>query len=197
MAFKRIGVAGYMGAGKSTAARLLVPSAGQGGQVIIDADKEAKLFMTADTAVRQQLVTEFGSSIIDKNGLSFSALGRIVFCSHEKLLKLNAIVHPPFVEHLYGLLERQRSHIVVLDAALLPLWHIESLFDTCLWIHASVKIRLDRLLRSRNDCNEPSLINRMRLQEEILHVPDGPPWIKVDNGGSVGRLAETLGTICP
>ena len=197
MAFKRLGVAGYMGAGKSTAARLLAPAAGQGGQVIIDADKEAKLFMIADPAVRLKLVTEFGGSIIEKNGLSFSALGRIVFCSHEKLLKLNAIVHPPFVQHLCGLLQQCRSHTVVLDAALLPLWRIESLFDTCLWVHAPFETRLDRLLRSRSDLDESSLLNRMRRQEEILRIPEGLPWITVENRGSVEHLAETLGTLCP
>jgi dephospho-CoA kinase len=196
MAFKRLGIAGYMGAGKSTAARLLAPAAGQGMQVIIDADKEAKSFMTADPAVRDKLVAEFGGSIIDKNGLSFSALGLIVFSSHENLLKLNAIVHPPFVQHLRGLLQQCRSHPVVLDAALLPLWRIESLFDTCLWIHAPFKTRLDRLLQSRSGLDKSSLVNRMRRQEEILRIPEGLPWITVENSVSVERLAETLGTLC-
>jgi dephospho-CoA kinase len=193
MAYKRLGIAGYMGAGKSTAARFLAEA--NTSAVIIDADYEAKAFMATDTEIRRRLVTEFGSSIIERNLLSFSALGRIVFGSREKLLKLNAIVHPPFVQYLFRLLRRHTGNPVVLDAALLPLWDMESQFDACLWIHATSETRLDRLKRSHNDFDEHSLLNRMRLQEEVLAVPDCPPWRKIDNEGSRERLSRSVAAL--
>jgi len=190
MTFRRLGIAGYMGAGKSVAARLL---AAQADAVIIDADHEAKSLMAADQGVRRKLVLAFGDSIIGKDGLSFATLGRLVFGSMEKLLQLNTIVHPPLVRRLRPLLLQPRANRnSVLDAALLPLWNIESWFDTCLWIHAPFEKRLERLKRMRSDLDEHSLRDRMRLQEESLPAPDRPPWRQIQNDGSIEHLAETL-----
>jgi len=199
MTKRRVGIAGYMGAGKTAAAGLLSSAAGPGGGqvVIVDADDEAKALMRTDTGIRELLVKAFGGSIIKKNSLSFGTLGRIVFRSSEKLLRLNAIVHPPLVKRLCGLLEAQDDRGIILDAAVLPLWKIESLFDACLWIHAPFEQRLERLKQTRGDLNERSLRERMRIQEACLPEPGRPPWRRIKNDGSIERLAGTLsGTIC-
>jgi len=190
MALQRIGIAGYMGAGKSTAARLL---AAQADAVIVDADQEAKTLMAADQGIRQELVLAFGGSIIGKDDLSFAALGKIVFSSREKLLQLNTIVHPPLVQRLRRILFGPRNNRnSILDAALLPLWNIESWFDTCLWIHAPFEKRLERLRQTRGDLDEHALRDRMRMQEESLRAPDRTPWRRLRNDGSIERLAEAL-----
>jgi dephospho-CoA kinase len=199
MTKRRIGIAGYMGAGKTVAARLLSAAAGSGGgqAVIVDADDEAKTLMRADPGISELLVKAFGGSIINKNNLSFGTLGRIVFGSSEKLLRLNEIVHPLLVKRLCGLLEAQDDRCIILDAAVLPLWKIESLFDECLWIHAPFEKRLERLNMTRSDLDERQLRGRMRVQEECLPEPVCPPWRRIKNDGSVDRLAGTLsGTIC-
>ena len=196
---RRIGIAGYMGAGKTAAARLLSSDAGSRGReaVIIDADDEAKTLMRTDPGIREQLVNAFGGSIIKKSVLSFGALGRIVFCSGDNLLQLNAIVHPPLVKRLCTLLELQDYRCIILDAAVLPLWKIEPLFDACFWIHAPAEQRLERLKQSRSDLGERQLRGRMRIQEKCLPEPASPPWRRINNDGSVERLAGTLsGTIC-
>jgi dephospho-CoA kinase len=190
MTFRRLGIAGYMGAGKSVAARLL---AAQADAVIVDADHEAKTLMAGDQGVRQKLVLAFGGSIIGKDGLSFAALGQIVFSSREKLLLLNTIVHPLLVQRLRRMLFGPRNNRnSILDAALLPLWNIESWFDACLWIHAPAEIRLERLRQTRGDLDEHALRDRMRMQEESLRAPGSPPWRLLANDGSMERLAERL-----
>jgi len=184
-----------MGAGKTVAARLL--SAGGGQAVIVDADDEAKTLMRTDPGIREQLVKAFGGSIIKKNSLSFGTLGRIVFRSGETLLRLNAIVHPLLVKRLCALLEAQDDRCIICDAAVLPLWKIEPLFDACLWIHAPLENRIERLKRTRSDLDERQLRKRMRVQEECLPEPVCPPWRRIENNGSIERLAGTLsGTIC-
>jgi dephospho-CoA kinase len=188
-----------MGAGKTAAAGFLSSAAGSGGRqaFIVDADDEAKTLMRTDTGIREQLVKAFGSSIIDKNGLSFGTLGRIVFSSGEKLCRLNAIVHPPLVKLLRRLLEARDNRCVICDAAVLPLWKIEPLFDACLWIHAPAEQRLERLKQTRADLDERQLRERMRVQEACLPEPACPPWQRIINDGSIERLAKTLsGTIC-
>jgi dephospho-CoA kinase len=198
MAFKRIGIAGYMGAGKSTAARILASSALAGGGLIIDADLEAKALMTEDQTIRHQLAAAFGESIIGKDGLSFGTLGRIVFGSKEKLLRLNAIVHPALVRRLRSmLLQEHGEDSRIFDAALLPLWNIESLFDTCIWVHARFETRLERLQRTRTDLSEQALRDRMRMQEESLPAPVGMPWKQVDNNGDFEQLTGRLAALRP
>lgn len=183
-----------MGAGKTAAARLLSSTVGQNGTppIIIDADIEAKMLMNTDLRIRELLVKAFGSSIIKKNGISFGTLGRIAFSSREHLLRLNTIVHPPLVKYLRGLLEAQNDRRFILDAAVLPLWKIEPLFDVCLWVHAPFEMRLNRLIQTRGDLDEHPLRERMRIQEECLPAPRCPPWRMILNDGSLERLAEVV-----
>jgi dephospho-CoA kinase len=190
-----------MGAGKTAAAHLLSSTNGAlgralgrdlGDTVVIDADLEAKTLMTTDRAVMEQLEQAFGGSIIRKNSISFTELGRIAFGSREKLIRLNAIVHPPLVRRLCALLDARSEKRTILDAAVLPLWKIEPWFDACLWIHAPFEMRLERLKQARSDLDEPALRQRMRLQEECLPAPRNPPWRKILNDGSEKDLAEAL-----
>jgi dephospho-CoA kinase len=195
MGVRRIGIAGYMGAGKTAAARLFSSAAGPAGAgaAVIDADFEAKIIMSDDLGMREQLVRAFGCSIIENGRLSFRSLGSVVFTSKEKLLRLNAIVHPPLVKRLRGLLEAQEGRSVILDAAVLPLCNMETLFDACFWVHAPFEIRLERLKKVRRDLDLRTLRERMRVQEECLPAPPCPPWRLIHNGGSMEQL---VGVIC-
>jgi dephospho-CoA kinase len=193
MAVILFGIAGYMGAGKSTAARFL--AARLAPALIIDADREAKMLMNTDPSVMEQLAAAFGGSIIGAGGIDFSALGRIVFSSLEKLKRLNAIVHPPLEKRLLACIENSGGKNVLLDAALLPHWGIESRFDACLWVQAPFETRLARLLQSRSDLDEASLRNRMRLQEESLAAPLRRPWQSLENRESIDALDQALSLI--
>jgi dephospho-CoA kinase len=193
MDVRRIGIAGYMGAGKTAAAQLLSSAAGPAGAAVIDADFEAKMIMSDDPGIRDRLVRAFGGSIFENDRLSFRSLGGIVFTSKEKLLRLNSIVHPPLEKRLRGLLEAHEDRSVILDAAVLPLWNMATLFDTCLWIHAPFEQRLERLKKTRRDLDVRTLRERMRVQEECLPAPPCPPWRLVHNDGSREQLA---GVIC-
>jgi dephospho-CoA kinase len=189
MTFRRIGIAGYMGAGKTTAARLL---AKRMDAAIIDADQEAKSLLAADHEIRERLILEFGDSFAGKDGISFDVLGSIVFRSTEKLRRLSEIVHPRLVERLSGLLHAHGGRRIVLDAAVLPLWKIEPWLDMCLWICAPFDIRLERLKQTRSDLDIGSLRQRMRIQEECLPAPLCPPWRLINNDGNTEQLAGTL-----
>lgn len=190
MARTCFGIAGYMGAGKSTVARLLtirLPDA-----LVIDADREAKKIMAADTTIMNRLAQTFGPMIVDHETINFSALGWIVFASSSKLLELNAIVHPPLVERLIGILRKAADQTVILDAALLPLWNMGERFDACLWIEAQPATRLARLIKTRGDLDENTLRGRMRLQEEVLRPPPCPPWRLIENNRDTGALEAAL-----
>jgi dephospho-CoA kinase len=182
------GIAGYSGSGKSTVARLLAgPSA-----VIIDADIEAKKFISGDRMLHHQLTDIFGDSILEGGEINFGTLGRAVFSSKYQLQKYNAIVHPPVLEYLQNLLHRQGDRSVVFDAALIPLWGIESWFDSCVWVSASFTTRCLRI-KSRNGNLDPASVeNRLRIQQEVMKEPEGDRWVRIENEGRPEDLARSV-----
>jgi dephospho-CoA kinase len=185
-----IGIAGYMGAGKSTCARILAERLGAG---VIDADAVAKELMNGDAAIRERLAAAFGSSVVKDGTVSFEALGAIVFSAKEKLAVLNEIVHPPLVRRLEELLNVKRDVPGILDAALLPLWRdVEDRFDVLLWVETAFEKRLARLADKRPGIGKSSHRSRMLLQEKMLPAPEGRRWIRVLNEGSVEALAAAV-----
>jgi dephospho-CoA kinase len=183
----RVGVAGYMGAGKSECARLM----GTGGQVVIDADAEAKELMNRDAEIRERLAAAFGDEVISETGVYFGALGRRAFESRRRLERLNEIVHPPLLEHLAALMREDVEHSRILDAALIPYWGIEHWFDRLVWVSCFGEIRKCRLER-KTSLDRAAIEQRMALQEKLMPAPRAEPWIRVANEGSLTDLEAAL-----
>jgi len=191
---KRTGIAGYSGSGKSTVARILAGLAGTGGTppVVIDADAEAKKIIGDDGSIINRLKEVFGPAIMENNRLSFQRLGAVVFSSGEQLAKYNTIVHPPVLSGLRTMLEQVQGSAVILDAALIPLWGIETWFDECVWVHASNAIRLDRVSRKRGDLDRSAIERRLRIQEEVLKEPRDKHWLRIENEGRIEELESAV-----
>lgn len=182
-----IGVAGYMGAGKSTCAALLCEAR---GMRLVDADAEAKLLMENNAGLKDELAGAFGGSIVCRGLVDFKALGTITFSSTKEMEKLNRIVHPLLVRRLLQLLS-SAGEAIVLDAALIPLWGIEDRFDCCLWITADRLARLSRVC-ARTGLSDSSVRQRMLVQEALMSPPSGPKWAFVNNEGTLKDLAEAV-----
>jgi dephospho-CoA kinase len=183
----RIGVAGYMGAGKSTCAALC---AEMRGMRIVDADAEAKLLMENDTRIRDELALAFGPRVAGREAVDFSALGSVAFSTTGDMQKLNRIVHPPLVRRLRDLV-LSRPGPCILDAALIPLWSIDDWFDCLLWVRASPRVRLKRVCE-RTGLPEDRVRQRMHVQEALMSEPSGPNWTFVNNEGMRDDLASLL-----
>ncbi|MBV9410201.1 MAG: dephospho-CoA kinase [Acidimicrobiia bacterium] len=113
-----VGLTGGIGAGKSTASRLLADR----GAVIVDADLIAREVVEPGGPAYQGVVDRFGSSVVLSNGhLDRPALAAIVFDDADALKDLNAVVHPAvgavIAERLAE--ESKTDHVVILDVPLL------------------------------------------------------------------------------
>lgn len=184
----RICIAGYMGAGKSTAAGLVA-----GSRVpVIDADREAKAMMAGDTELVSRLVNTFGPSILEGDSISFARLGALAFSSATRLFQLNGIVHPPLLARLRRLIDEKGETGCVLDAALASLWGIESWFTFCVWVAAPQEIRLKRILRKMPGQDERQIRLRMELQEQTVPAPRQAVWKVIENSGSPEDLAQAF-----
>ena len=184
----RIGIAGYMGAGKSTFARLMTES--HRNFALVDADAEAKQVMQNDPAIRRGLARTFGPSVIRGQAIDFRTLGAIVFSNSENVLSLNALVHPLVLERLKKLIVvNNRSSRIICDAALIPLWNIEAWFDMVIWVRASFDLRLERLLKKGLHSRE-DLIARMQRQQSLFSEPQGEPWKFIENNKTMPELQK-------
>lgn len=189
MAPVKIGVAGYMGSGKSTCAGFL---SGRGGTVI-DADSFAKNMMNSSAAIKKSLSENFGKEVVSGDRIEFSVLGEIVFRSLENLVRLNSIVHPPLLEQLHREITECDRKLCILDAALIPYWHIEEWFDRVYWIQASEDIRLKRLI-DKTSLSPEKLKKRLRLQKDLFNEPSGSMWITISNEGTAREIKEIIDT---
>lgn len=184
----KIALAGYMGSGKSTCARFFADA----GAMLINADLEAKVLMESEPKILQELKAEFGDSILENGKISYSRLGLIVFSSVEPLLKLNSITHPPLIKRLRKLLSNEDHKIVVLDAALIPLWNIDSWFDFRIWVEASRQIRMNRILKKNPGLGEEQLLKRMDMQESTFSPPSPQSWSYISNEDGVESLGQKV-----
>ncbi len=184
----KIAIAGYMGSGKSTCAKFFADA----GAMLINADLEAKVLMENEPGILQELKAEFGDSILENGKISYSRLGSIVFSSVEPLLKLNSITHPPLLKKLKRLLSNEDYPIIVLDAALIPLWNIDSWFDFRIWVEATRKIRMDRILKKKPVIQEEQLLKRMDIQESTFSQPSPQGWSYFSNEGSIELLGQKV-----
>lgn len=191
MPIKRVGIAGYMGAGKSSCVQFFDTD----DTVIINADDEAKALMQNDKNILDALFAHFGDIIRLGNGIDSKSLGKIVFNSFSELLYLNSIVHPPLIEYLKKLLfeKKYQSKIkkVILDAAIIPVWNIDNWFDLGIWVDTPREIRFCRLVEKyKGKISGDDLSKRMDFQEKLFSPPDDKVWCYINNAGTID---ETIG----
>ncbi len=140
-----IGITGQIGAGKTTAARILASF----GAVVIDADAIGKEVVERSEALQRKLVRAFGKQILSRSGkINRKKLAMVAFADAHAKERLNRLVHPPLLRELKKRMrELAKSHeVVVIDAALLLDWNLDASMDIVLVIHASRRERLRRLM---------------------------------------------------
>ena len=95
----KVGLTGGIGSGKSTASKYFEKL----GAFIFDADSEAKNLISTNDLVQHELITEFGTDIIDASGkINKEKLSRIAFQDVDHQRQLNSVVHP----YVFDLLDK-------------------------------------------------------------------------------------------
>lgn len=201
--FRRLGLTGSIGAGKSTVARLLR----ERGLTVLDADAAAReLSLDADVLheVAQRLGPEY---VVYEEGrpssLNRPALAALVFADDQKRGVLNSILHLRVRARLVEL-ERQaagRGEVwVVQDVPLLFEGGSWKDMDAVLLVDAPLEIRLSRVM-VRDSLSREAVLARDATQMPVEQkrtlleqTPvSGPVGAVLDNGGDEEGLATKLG----
>ena len=185
-----IGLTGGIGTGKSTASRLLSNL----GAVVLDADSLGHDTYKKGTELFRALVKTFGQEIVGKKGeIDRTKLADIVFANQNLLNRLNLMVHPQIKTHIekaISRLDRKKTSMVVIDAAILVEAGWTDLVDEVWVLTAERKTIIERLSNKFKN-NMAGALKRMEFQmpqSELVSKAD----VVIDNDGSCGVLKERV-----
>ncbi len=181
----RVGLTGGIGAGKSTASRMLAEK----GAVVVDGDQISRELVVPGEPALAEIVARFGSGVLLPDGqLDRAGLAAIVFPDAEALDALDAIMHPRIARRAEEMLEAAEgagTRIVIYDMPLLVENGSADQFDVVVVVHAPIEVRLARLaVRGINVADARERMSRQASDEERAAVAH----ILIDNGGDEDQL---------
>lgn len=187
-----IGLAGSVGAGKSTVARLLADR----GCAIVDSDAAVRTLLARDD-VRDELVRWWGAGVVGVDGqLDRSAIARIVFRDELERKRLEGYIHPLLKPGRDEAIRRAReagTPAVVLDAPLLFEAGLDAECDAVIVVDAPRTLRLARVRGSRGwDAEE--LARREKSQHSLEDKRRRADYL-LDNSGDEADLAESVARV--
>lgn len=180
---KIIGIAGGVGAGKSTILKVLERDY---QALVIASDEVARSLQKIGGSCYEPMLELFGRDCVLPDGnLDRARIAGIVFNDAEMLKKLNAIVHPRVsmeIERLIGQAREEGRRYCVLESAILFETGYEKICDEVWQIYTDPEIRIGRLMESRGYSRERciSMMKGQMSDEEL----EKRCQVKIDNSCS-------------
>ncbi len=185
-----IGLTGNIGTGKSTVRTILEEL----GATTIDADKLGHELLYESKTIYDELIKEFGKTILDKNNrIDRKKLSDVAFISKDAQSRLNRIMHSAIDMEVRKRIEQYRNRgdkVVVLEAALLFEAKKDPPIDITWITVAPRKVILNRL-KARQDMSEEEILARLEKQmppEEKIKYAD----VVIDTNCSMEELREKI-----
>ena len=160
----RVGLTGGIGSGKSTVSAMLAKL----GAYIFDADTIAKSILKESIVVQNDLISEFGTDILNSEGnISRRKLARIAFQDEDHQLRLNAIIHP-FVSAAYDKeyarqLKLNKYPLFIFDVALIYESGVDQHLDYVVVVSSTLRHRIERAMK-RGTLSREEILKRNDLQ---------------------------------
>lgn len=159
---KVLGITGGVGCGKSTVVDILKENY---RCYVINTDQIAAELMKKGNLAYEKVVEYFGEEILMKDGeINRKELASRVFKSEMDLLRLNSFTHPLVreevnaqVHEMRGLVEAEPEtapELVIVETALPYEARLKEYCDEIWYVTASLEIRKERLMSSRNYSDE-------------------------------------------
>ena len=187
----RVGLTGGIGSGKSTASNFFELF----GSYVINADEEAKKILSSNETVQHELISEFGTDIIDVSGeINKAKLARVAFQDEDHQQRLNSVIHPYIYnsidDHFNDVLKDGKFDIFIVDGALIFESGYDVHMDYIVVVTALLKNRMERAL-ARQTLSREEILKRIELQwpeEEKVNLAD----FVIHNDGSEEDLKNNV-----
>ena len=159
-----IGITGGIASGKTEVAKIFQKI----GALVLSGDEIGKEVVEENPDLRHKLVSIFGKQILSKEKkLDREKLGKIAFVTPQSTKKLNDLVHPYLLKNLKfkirNLKRRNYENPVVIDAALIVEWGLQSELDFLIFVDCPRKKRIERLIRKKGYARKEAL-DRLKAQ---------------------------------
>lgn len=155
-----VGLTGGIGSGKSTIASFFKKFK---NIAIYIADEEAKKLMCS-TALKKQIIDEFGESAYVKDTLNRKYISDIVFNDKAKLKALNAIVHPAVKIHFKNfIIENTAKDYILYENAILFENENDTICDVIICVTIPLNLRIERVIK-RDNVTKKEVENRIKNQ---------------------------------
>jgi dephospho-CoA kinase len=156
---KVVGLTGGIGSGKTTVAKMFEEL----GVPIYIADVEAKKLVNRSKIVRRKLVALFGEQAYVDNKINRAFVADKIFNNKDLLNKMNQIVHPKVASHFKRWLNKQDSHYVIKEAAILFENGSYKHLDAIITVTAPVEERIKRVTK-RDNSNKDKVLAIIKNQ---------------------------------
>lgn len=188
-----IGLAGGIGAGKSTVANAFARL----GCFVIDSDARAKAALDRPE-VRSQLVQWWGEPVLAPDGrVDRSKIAAIIFADPEQRQRLEHLVHPIVREDRAAMIREALAagaRAVIVDAPLLFEAGVDAECDTVVFVDAPREQRLERVRQARQ-WDEQELARREASQLPVDEKRRRSRFV-VENSGKLGGIdAQVAGIL--
>lgn len=189
---KIIGITGGIGSGKTAVLNILKEDY---GAFVMETDALAHHLMEPGQISYKDIVDEFGTDILTKDGIiDRQKLGQIVFNDESKLNTLNFITHPNVKKSILDSINEQRDGgccLYVLEAALLIQDGYLDICDEMWFVYADIEKRIERLCKFRNFTRERALdVIRSQASDDYYQTNCTK---KIDNSGDIDELRKQIG----
>jgi dephospho-CoA kinase len=157
-----IGLTGNMGSGKTTVAKKFEEL----GVPVYYADTEAKRLLKEDQKLKNSLVNEFGSIILDEEGeIDRVAFGELIFSKTSYLNIAEGLIHDKVYDDILNWVEQHRDkpYVIVETAILLEKGH-KGYFNEIICVNASIDVRLMRCKIRDEHLSEEDILKRFESQ---------------------------------
>ncbi|MDY5968429.1 MAG: dephospho-CoA kinase [Bacteroidales bacterium] len=177
-----VGLTGGIGCGKTTVAHMFQ----QLDVPCFVADEQAAKYFD-DAFFLSQLRVLFGNKALSPNGKADKrAIANIVFNDHEKLLALNALVHPRVMKEFRDWALQQTKPYVIIESAILYEYGLDAEIDKVICVYLEQEERLRRL-ELRDHVAREALLDRMRNQLPAEEKMDRADYVILNYEGSLLR----------
>ena len=155
----KVGITGSIGAGKTFIASVFEKL----GMPVFNSDIIAKKCMQEDNILVHKIKQLIGEGVYKNGELQRNFLAEIIFNNKEKLFSLNQLVHPVVSQHYIKWCEKQKSKIVIKEAAILFESGLSNVLDKVICVSANKETRIQRVMM-RDNCSRDQVLNKMSQQ---------------------------------